>query len=304
MKWIIVHSPEQTGLTGLASALAERLDAYVLDVDEPGAGWPSGMFDAVLLVNGMKWFMHNRLSVPGRPWICAASFCFEDLRHLIELNTSMADTGVNVLFSNCAEFVRHVSAAMSAKFCWMPLAGRGTVSTAGGPMKVGTVLPNVLDRDLSQALHTCRIFRDLGEERRFVVYTRRDEKMRLPEELQAAKKWYSDIAAAFNDLRYFVPAPRISDYRVGIVPSEVVWAAQCGCAPLLIHHPLMEVLEHSGFTMERSMRSYEVTVNMIANNADLPMTKVEMPEHMRFTADQFADEVQTAYARWRANARA
>jgi len=305
MDWVVAYSSEQLGLDELAEALATRLNARFLDVDAPGAAWPGADAEAVLLLNGMKWFMHNRLSIPGRPWICAASFCFEDLRHLIELNSNMADTGIHVLFSNCAEFVRHVSAAMSAKFCWKPFAGtmveRETVG-ADDVLLVGTVLPNIQDRDFSQVLYTYRAFKAAGAEERFKVLVRTDEKMRLPEELRPAAQAYSDISIAFHVLDYFVPAPRINDYRVGIVPSEVIWAAQCGCVPLLIYHPLMETLEHNGFTLEKSLRSYDVTINMLAAHASMPVRRVAMPEAMKFTADQFADEVRVAYARWRANA--
>jgi hypothetical protein len=290
-------------LDGLHEAVAKRLpgEVSVLNVDTQSK-WPDVAPDAVLLLDSLGWFTRNRLSIPGRPWICAASFCFEDLKHLIELNSSMSDTGVQVLFSNCAEFVRHVSAAMSAKFCWKPLPPAGHLKRVESPSITGTVLSSVLDRDFSQLSYTFKLFEAANRLDRFCIYMPIDESMRLPDHLMASVHRYRVIQDAFAGLDYFVPAPRITDTRVGIIQPELVWAAACGCTPLLIHHPLTESLEANGFLMERSLRSYDVTVNMIVEHGDVPNRRVEMPDSMRFTVDQFVDNVVVAYERCNANA--
>lgn len=307
MEWLLAYSSEQTGHTGLAEALAASLGARLLNTDLSDAAWPDEAPDALLLLNGLQWYLHNRLSLRGRPWVCAASYCFEDLRQLIELNANISDTGVHVLFHNCAEFMRRVSAAMPARFCWQPLS-RVPVARERerepGLCTVGTVLPNVMDRDFSQVLYTYQAFLRAGAAERFVVYGRPNERMRLPEELRPALRVYEDMVDAFDQLDYFVPAPRVNDYRIGIVPSEVVWAAHCGCVPLLIYHPLMGVLERVGFTLEKSLRAYDTTINLVLTRDERSseIRRVEMPDSMRFVAEQFVNEVKVARARWQANA--
>ena len=89
MQWLLLHSPKQNGNDGLYRQIAKRLPGSVdiFAADAGGLEGPEVAYDAILVLDSLNWFMQNRLSIPGRPWVCAASFCFEDLKHLIELNS-------------------------------------------------------------------------------------------------------------------------------------------------------------------------------------------------------------------------
>ena len=43
-------------------------------------------------------------------------------------------------------------------------------------------------------------------------------------------------------MKYYIPAPRLTDYRVGLIPPELIYAMWSGCTPIIVKHQVIERL--------------------------------------------------------------
>jgi hypothetical protein len=163
----------------------------------------------------------------------------------------------------------------------------------------GTVLPNVVDRDFSQLKWTADFLAPEGHDAKLKIFISSAEKMRLPPSLDKYAVRVPDVFEHYQSIRYFIPAPRIIDYRGGILPPEVIQAAHNGCQPMMIFHPLLSKME-SSLTLFRSLTAYGEGLKTALNGDDA--VTVSLAQDMCPAPRVLAEQVWTAYTRWKANA--
>lgn len=255
-------------------------------------------FDAVIVISALDWYISRRLMIKGRYWMCMVAFGLADIVPLIRLNLSAPDTGIKTLFTNCAEFVKQASAAIPVRFTWKPAL---PPSSPCQDLTFGSVLPNVLDRDFSQFKWTADFLEAAGHGDKLKLYVSKDEKMRLPAGLEKyiVKVEPLDVFGRYSRIKYFVPVPRILDYRGGVLSPEVIQAAHNGCQPMLIFHPLLAKME-SSFTLFRSLTAYGEGLTAALNGDDA--VTVSLTQEMCPAPKTLAEQIGVAYTRWKANA--
>ena len=111
MKILFVYSVLQTGFDPVIPALIQELQigntvTYQSAENDVATSCVCDIcqeeYDAVILVDALRWYLKNRLKLVGRPWVCLVSFSFETLTPYIRIPS--ADSGVNAIFSNCPVF--------------------------------------------------------------------------------------------------------------------------------------------------------------------------------------------------------
>ena len=111
-----------------------------------------------------------------------------------------------------------------------------------GPGLVGSVVFDVEDRDFSQLEYTAT---HIGDPDKFFVFVTKDLVDKLPNghfmnKVVAVERWDEKVAYALLD--YYVPIPRLTDYRYKVCPPEIIQAMALGARPMLINHPALEPL--------------------------------------------------------------
>jgi len=246
--------------------------------------------DMLLLVDAIESYMSWRFAVPGRPWICAASFSYADLYTLYRGGVRLNETGINYVLTNCASYVERSTATMPAKLCYRPMTEKG--GRHAGLPTVGAVLPNVKDRDFSLLLWVREKLIQRGMQSRFKVFLHADAEGRLPGKLQF--ETYTDERRPYGDIDVYVPVPRITDYRSGVIPAEFIQAWHAGCRPLAVFHPNLEPL---GIPLYGSLLEIEQDLDKLAEGEDL--TPYGPPsEEFCPSMETFVTEVMQGRERW------
>lgn len=261
--------------------------------------------DMVILMNATAWYLKNRLALSGRFKTFLFSFCMEDFLALLQTQTSPQDLMLHGIFTNGEVFMKNVSAAIPARFQWKPCATVDLSNRLESELVLGTVLPNVLDRDFSQLVLTIEALTP-ETANKFKIFLAADEKMRLPGALEpfAVRVPRETLFTCYTLFTHFIPAPRITDYRVGILPAEYMQAIISGCRPMLFHHPLTIGLESIVRPIFRSLVSYEKAVLDVLEGVD-PI-KVEHANYgdgnFLTTPARVVEDLLTIYDRLNANA--
>lgn len=263
-------------------------------------------FDIVILMEALSWYLKNRLRIIGRPWVGLVAFSFSTLAPYVSM--PIADSGVHAIFSNCQVFVTQSNQQIPALFAWKPILKAWSEPDTNYRIKLGTVLPNILDRDFSALVLASKIFKEAGHPEDFRVFVRADESMRLPADLeQHAVEYHEDgEIRAFKALDYFLLSPRITDYRAGLTPPEVFKAIECGCTPLLVYHPALDCLKESVQPMCHSLMHFKSSLSALAQT-DIPIDRLvtaSIPPNMRVTVSEYVEKIMLGYQRWRVNAAA
>lgn len=314
MKILLVRTSAQSGYEPLSAQLARELKqiqymaAEVTEI-EAAAGVTDALnyqYDCIILLDSLKFYLDNRLSVKGRPWVCLASFCFEPMVSL--LTTPINETGVHVVFSNCAPFVAQISHVLPTMYFWKPVL---PAAPEVHGTRVGCVLPNIADRDFCLLQLAADIFEaEKADTNRLVIYTRCNDTFKLPERLRRYEEEYqADLETnalaeyeIFRKIKHFIPAPRITDYRVGIVPAEIIKAAVYNCEPVLVGHPALKPLEKYITPIFDSLKAYKAKLIEIAKETPSSQISVNIPEGMRPTVGDLARAISLSHQRWKANA--
>lgn len=282
--WWVLHDPEQghssqieTFAGELSNALKRPVSCMwvcdnmtIEDTEKP---------DGVVLWCALRWYVHKRATIPGRPWIGAVSWCFDDLMSLISDKSApginLIDAGVNSLWTNCPAYVQHTSAAYQCSFNLKPLKTK-TSPPNDTRYSLGVVVPNISDRDFSQVLWTLKYLKaNLGHLYELDgpnIYLSERETRRLPGEFLdwiAPEKVISLSPTAldeiYRDLNYAIIPPRITDLRGGVVPPEIYQAISAGCGPLVIQHPVL-AKQLEGVLTIRSLKQYACILSDIYHN--------------------------------------
>lgn len=212
--------------------------------------------DIVIVLESMDAFISHRLRIGGRPWVLAASFTFDDIYTLYSNRLALTELGIDAFVSNCAVFLKNMTAVIPSSFCWRPVPSVMTQSEPHCEL-IGTILDNLLDRDFSLVDHAFKVLEENDLSSKAVVYCHpRIERDRLPERL--AKYAVNQHSSDWHSLKYYLPAPRITDLRGGVVPSEILKALAYGCHPLCFAHnalPALGKIFTPQFTCLKSFKS-------------------------------------------------
>ncbi|MBV6342719.1 hypothetical protein [Candidatus Magnetobacterium casense] len=313
MRALVAYSLKQTGRDPVLLTLAEELRKIAngragLPIESGEAGWeveiycvesddiPPVDYDMIVLVDAIEWYFSHRFTLPGRPWVCLLSLHLESVIPILRGVSSAFDAGINAIFTNSPAFVSHMSAAIPTSFIWQPV-DRRFLSLPGGsrPVKFGTVIPNVIDRDFSQVLMTHAFLKSKGYTG-VDVYLPESETMRLPDEAgNQVKVSDANLFDAFSQVEYYIPAPRITDLRGGIIPTELMQAFASGCIPLVFFHPLLNPLKDMVSPLFTSLESYKASVGHIARGGSVGTVSVQ--NDMLPSPRQVADRIWVAYKR-------
>jgi len=299
MKVWVVFSSRQMGNDSLPTDLVRAFWLYteasqvaLLEAEQFPETKPEGEPDVLLLVGAIGPYLGWRFHVPGRPWICAASFCFADLWNLYTGSVRGEEVGIHCIMTNCAWYVERTLEALPTVFCHKP------VSVSERPVKrplVGTVLTNVEDRDFSLVAWVYERMKEKGAGDDFVIMRPARKTMCLPKQLaDTHRPVYATDSDAYARLKYFVPAPRLTDYRGGICPELIkAWAA--GCIPLTIVH---QVIQPLGLVPYTSLNGLEADLDRIISGEELEAPPGPRDE-LRPSPEQFARDVLGAREKWK-----
>lgn len=306
MNCLLVHNPEQGHsyhLAEVASALSGKFKTKfsVMTTDDE---LPKDTVDVVILWCAIRWWKANRAKLTGRPWVCAVSWCFDDLLDVTTPGMGQVDAGINSVVCNCKQYVLQTSAAFASSFALPPVYDPGfgmlpgyKASTMRSSFQFGTVLPNIVDRDFSQLILTRQLvdkhFGPDAAATKIVIMTRANERMRLPAELADLPMGTID-ENAYKKMFYFIPVPRITDYRGGVMPAEILRALQEGTIPLMFNHP---VLPHKLRYM-RTFSSVKQYSEAIASVNETRMLNSDGVTVSGCKPEQLAIKLSEDYAEW------
>lgn len=310
MKTLIVYSQTQFGFDPVLPALLEALrntgvnysEASTIDADAHD-GLPSHLveveFDAVICMDAIHWFFQNRTMLLGRPWVCVIAFSMRDVMELRHSISKSLELGIHAIFTSSVHFVSDTSAIHptvyarrpSSIWTWQkPTIDRKWVSV------FGCVLPNIEDRDFSQLLYVSERIKDPEE---LKIYVDVHEKQELPEALRQHRAYAENLFGHYDDFAYYIPAPRITDYRIGHPPYEILEAIERGCQPILVRHPIIPTLHELVSPQFNSLNDLDAAIDQ-AMFESLSIEMNSARKHMSQPAD-LQSQVWQAYARWRAN---
>lgn len=301
MKFLIVYSSRQDGHDPLGPVLAKELQTANHDVTlhNAEAGLPETSailaqpWDVILLLNAAHWHLANRMKYKGRPWLCTASFCFDDLRPVLELN-AVSDMGSNFFISNYPSFIKQVSAVLPAFFMFKPVI---EIAPTERTNAIGCVLPSIVDRDLCLLERTRQVLTKVDKVGLLKIYTRIDDNMRLPESLRPYEMKFrqGQEEAVYQSLNGYVLAPRITDYRAGSVPSELIRACSWGCLPLVVYHPALASISGVIDPMFTSLRAFDAALLEMADNKD--SVQIRLSRDLCPRPSELISAVLSAYSR-------
>lgn len=252
MNILLLYSAERTG-DSLADELAAKLPNAAresshpveittcntdvpeeLDKLEPDTHRP----DLVVVLESLDAYISHRLRIGGRPWVVIVSFTFDDVYTLFNSTIPSTETGIDAYISNSQVFLRNMSTLTPSRFFWRPvpeleLGKKGT--------RIGTVIDNVFDRDFSLVDYALTVLEAHGKKDMAAVYVHpRVDVDRLPGRLPKYARVYEDPSVPWTDLLYYLPAPRITDMRGGVVPPELPKALAYNCNPFSMAHSALD----------------------------------------------------------------
>lgn len=281
--WWLVHDPEQghsSQVDDFATVLQQTLKRTVAvmpvshmapELCEP----PEGM----VLWCALKWYLTNRHSIKGRPWMGALSWCFDDLMSVISDKSlpgiNLIDAGLNALWTNCPAYVQQTSSAYRCNFSFKPL--NLPKKNENSRYILGVVLPNIADRDFSQLLWTLKYLKksmgthyDLDGPR---IFLRASEPMRLPKEIldnikeTNVLRYETELDFLYGDLFHCIVPPRITDLRGGVVSPEIYQALLANCTPLVVTHPVWaQQLKGINLRTYDSLKQYGKALDIAVDN--------------------------------------
>jgi hypothetical protein len=255
---------------------------------------------SVLLLYGcLEQYLRHRFEFQSRPWVCAACFWFADLYALYRNEVPLGDTGIRTVYTNCRYYVEQTADyPIPVLFAWAPVPAG--YSGEYDRTAIGSVVPNVEDRDFSLLLYVHKAMQDLGMQERLAVFAQKGRQQRLPEALEEIAIPFSpgEEMSCYAKIDKYLPCPRITDHRLRVVPRELFKAAQSGCRFLVMKsavYPVYEQLLQGTISSLRQLRGYL--------SGDVAMqARPEMTTECCPTCVSFAEKVLVAQERSAANA--
>jgi len=303
---LIVYSTKNMGYDPVIPALCARLAGYTVDVgDMDDRGFKiehnPREYDLVLTLDASLWYFRNRLAINGRFMTCLASFCMGDLYHVLQ-QEDLAGLGVCAVFTNSYAFSQQIKPGIPVVYTWKPVVPVLPDANAEKSFPFGTIIPNIADRDFSLVAVVAQWVKANGNGISFPIFVPDSERTRLPASLEEFRVPVgpSQLFTCWTYLKNYVPATRITDYRGGIIPVELVQAAVSGVPPVVISHPIVAPL---GGTIEPLYSSMmQLRAALSAGLAGKRMAEIRLKSELLPSAEQFMGQVMMAFMDWRQNA--
>ena len=226
---------------------------------------PAPECQLLIIWNVLEHYLKNRFNYTGRPYTIACSWGYADLFNLQASSLTQKEAGIDHLVTNCQIYVQNGSPAAPATFSFKPVGmvkpdWNERFSKAfkeSGPFLAGTVVLDVEDRDFSQLEYTAT---HIGNPDKFFVFVARGLLDQLPAGRYKTKMVpieHCEEEMAYSVLNYYIPVPRLTDYRYKIMPPELLQAMVFKAFPMLIYHPALEPILNSLSPIFISLKSYE-----------------------------------------------
>lgn len=285
MSVLVIHSSSQNGYDPVIPALCAFFgDSASFDVDRDDLSLLEKPYDMVVIIDCADWYMGNRMKLVGRPWICLVAFQFATLMTFMVNN--VPDSGIDFFLSNCSTFVTQVATTIPAKFSYKPVVRR---KLFGSDRKlIGTILSNVEDRDFAMLARAYARIKNAGAEKRFAIFLPNTNKMALPPALKDANVQTYDSHNLYwhhaSTLRAAILTPRITDYRSGILPPELIAWQEMGIEPTGIYHQALSALEKE-LMLPRSLTDFDSHIDALLS--DEPLVCSPFPAEFKPSVAEF-----------------
>lgn len=247
MNILLVYSTRQQGHDPFVFRLVEQLSAeagrqvFSLDADAGKTLLGQTKFDLLIVLNAVHWYILHRLSICGTPQVAIASFTGDDVHELMgSLDAIRANE--TTIFTNCYALQKQLEATFSVVYVLKPVVVPTNPDfKPEDSVALGTVLPNIRDRDFSLIEYVSAYLKERHPKQQFPIIVSAEEKFRLPKSLE---EWRTPVAPdslyfSFSYMRTYVPALRLTDLKVGVIGCELWQVLAGGCGLLLPNHPLL-----------------------------------------------------------------
>jgi len=303
---LLVYSTKNIGYDPVIPALRDRLighEVTIGDMDDRGFKIERDPTEYALVItmDASLWYFRNRLAIRGRFMACLASFCMGDLYHVLQ-QEDLAGLGVNVVFTNSYAFSQQIKPGIPVIYTWKPVVPVPPDPKADKSFPFGTIIPNIADRDFSLVSVVAKWVKANGKGISFPIFIPESERARLPASLEEFRVPVgpSQLFTCWTYLKNFVPATRITDYRGGVIPVELLQAAISGVPPVVISHPIVAPL---GGTIEPLYSSMTQLRNALPRGLEgWPMAEIRLKPEFLPSAEQFINQVIMTFLDWRENA--
>lgn len=308
MNVLLVYSSGSMGEDPVMRAIAQAFtDHHVVLGDSSDRGFKIERdpteYDLVLTLDASRWYFRNRLAIRGQYTAYLGSFCMGDLYRILEQQESLADLGVGSVFTNCFAFSQQVNPGVPVVYLWKPMVPIARDPKAPKQFPFGTVIPNIADRDFSLVALVAKWVKANGKGVPFPIFVPDSERARLPKALEEFRVPVlpSALFACWTYIHNYIPAIRITDYRGGVVPAELIQAIMAGVPPVIIAHPIVVPLEgtveplYSSLTQLRAALPYGLQAK--------PMAKINVKPEFLPTPEHFVEQVLMTHRTRRENAR-
>jgi hypothetical protein len=303
---LLVYSTKNMGYDPVIPALRDRLGGHnvvIGDMDDRGFKIERDPteYDLVITMDASLWYFRNRLAIRGRFMTCLASFCMGDLYHVLQ-QEDLAGLGVNVVFTNSYAFSQQIKPGIPVIYTWKPVVPVPSDPKADKSFPFGTIIPNIADRDFSLVSVVAKWVKANGKGISFPIFIPESERARLPVSLEEFRVpvGSSQLFTCWTYLKNFVPATRITDYRGGVIPVELLQAAISGVPPVVISHPIVAPL---GGTIEPLYSSMTQLRSALPKGLEgRPMAEIRLKPEFLPSAEQFINQVIMTFLDWRENA--
>lgn len=217
---LVFYSDKHNGLDGfnLAIRVGESYGCPFKTIECGGMGdvlVSSPAVEKIILIDCITEYLANRLKVIGRPWVCAISSVFADLYALYRTGLTFGEMNIHYIISNCQVFVDKFPEFSRFSYRIFTSEKLGSLDEDRFDLRLfGCRVPNVEDRDW------CLVYMVKGVVPSDMHVFVDERHQRLPKTLDDV----CEIGVGFSSplWRAYIPAPRITDYRAGVIPYEIL----------------------------------------------------------------------------------
>jgi hypothetical protein len=306
MNILLVYSTRNMGYDPVIPAICDCLRGHsvtVGDMDDRGFKIERDPeeYELVLTMDASSWYFNNRLAIRGSFMACLSSFCMGDLYRILQ-QEDLPGLGIGAIFSNCYAFQQQIKPGIPVFYTWKPVTPVMPDANAPKSFPFGTIIPNIADRDFSLVALVAKWVKVNGKGIPFPIFVPESERARLPSSLEEFRVPVgpSQLFECWTYLKNYIPATRITDYRGGIIPVELVQAALSGVPPVIIAHPI--VMPLSG-TIEPLYSAMSQLRHMLPTGLEgRPMAEIRLKPDLLPTPERFVEQVIMAYRTWRNDA--
>jgi hypothetical protein len=156
------------------------------------------------------------------------------------------------------------------------------------------IVPTVEDRDFSLVAYVA----DKLPDNTAVYLSSEANYDRLPEALMPFTRVYEpdEEHILYSGALAYLPAPRVLDYRLGVIPIEILQAAMAGTLPILVNHTVLSPLAR-WLPIEQSLTSITSTLlGLLNGDKEIEEALVKFrADHGRLSPQHMAQSILDAY---------